>query len=104
MSFISNSTPLLRQLNVLALMQYKTFKDVFNTLQNFKFMGVMVSETAEGVRTTPLVKVVGTKRLGKGRAEYLPLKINRPWMVRFPTKKIKTEVFSKFQDCACNGV
>ena len=54
---------------------YKTFKGVSNTLKNFTFMGATVSEIAEGGRSTPspppppLVKGVGTKRLGKGRVK-----------------------------------
>ena len=45
----------------------KTFKDVSNTPQNFKFMGAMAFEIAGGSRTPfPLVKGVGTKTLGKG--------------------------------------
>ena len=39
-----------------------TFKDVSNTLQNFTFMGTTVFEIAG---SPPLVKGVGTKRLGK---------------------------------------
>ena len=52
-------------------------KDVSNTLQNFKFMGAMGFEIVGGVWQIPLVKCVGTKRLGKGRFKwmisYLPL-------------------------------
>ena len=49
----------------------KTFKGVSNTLPNFTFMGATVFEIAGGGGggrlEPPLVKGVGTKRLGKGR-------------------------------------
>ena len=41
----------------------KTFNNVFNTLQNFIFIG------ATAFAIAPLVKDVGTKRLGKGRVK-----------------------------------
>ena len=47
----------------------ETFKGVSNTLQNFTFMGATVFEIAVEGRLAPLVKGVGTKRLGKGRAK-----------------------------------
>ena len=48
----------------------KAFKGVCNTLQNFRFMGVTVFEIAEGSASPfPLVKGVGTKRLGKERVK-----------------------------------
>ena len=45
------------------------FKDVSNTLQNFKFMGAMVFEIAGRSGRPPLVKDASTKRLGKGRVK-----------------------------------
>ena len=47
------------------------FKDVSNSPQNFTFMGTMVFEIAGGFSrsSTHLVKELGTKGLGKGRAE-----------------------------------
>ena len=58
----------------------KTFKDVFNTLQNFKFTRTTVFEIAVG-SFRPLVKGVGTKRLSKGRVKeevhFLLLVFNR---------------------------
>ena len=47
----------------------KTFKDVLNTLQNFTFMGTMVSDIAGGSADPPPVKGMDTKRLGKGRVK-----------------------------------
>ena len=49
-------------------------EDVSNTLQNFTFMEATVFETAGGSGRPPLVKDVGTKRLGEGRVK-IPLEI-----------------------------
>ena len=49
-----------------------TFNGVSNTLQNFSFMGATDFEVAGGpADPPPLVKGVGTKRLGKGRVKTL---------------------------------
>ena len=51
----------------------KTFEGFSNSLQNFTFMRATVFEIAVGCWSTPpppLVKDVGTKRLGKGRVKY----------------------------------
>ena len=44
-----------------------TVKNVTDTPQNFTFMGATGFEIARGPADFPLVKGVGTKRLGKGR-------------------------------------
>ena len=53
----------------------KTFKDVSNTLQNFKFIGPRVLEIAGGPADLPpsphpLASGVGTKRLGTGGVKF----------------------------------
>ena len=49
-----------------------TFNGVSNTQQNFAFMGATDFEVAGGpADPPPLVKGVGTKRLGKGRVKTL---------------------------------
>ena len=69
-------------------------QDVFNILQNFKFIGPRVSEIAGGSgRPPPLVSGVGTKRLGTGRVKFFAevvifLKIHAPWLLKFMPRKI----------------
>ena len=50
----------------------RTFKDVSNTLQYFKFMVTMVFETAGRGFSQP----VGTKRLGKKRVSPFVIHLN----------------------------